>query len=185
MNYHLNKVVGDNETGFNGIEDATYRTEAWDFIMAGGGLFNHLDYSFTADNEDGSFKIEPGQPGGGGKTLRNQFKNLAEFMKRFDYINMAPVNRDLMMIPESEKITVQALAKGDEVFAVYFLRKDSTNTGSVVEINLPAGSYNLTWVDTKTAGETIAKLANHQGGWAKITSPGYTEDIAMRLVRTN
>jgi hypothetical protein len=50
MNYGLNKVIGDNETGFNGISDVQYRTEAWDFIVAGGALFNNLDYSFTADH---------------------------------------------------------------------------------------------------------------------------------------
>ena len=36
MNYGLNKVIGDNETGFRGTNDTPYRTEAWDFIIAGG-----------------------------------------------------------------------------------------------------------------------------------------------------
>jgi hypothetical protein len=183
MNYQLNKVIGDNETGFNGIEDATYRTEAWDFIMAGGGLFNHLDYSFTTDNEDGSFILKEGQPGGGGKTLRNQFKVLAEFMQGIDYINMVPFNNDRLRLREPENTNMQALAKAEEVFAVYFHRKDTTNIGSVIEINLPAGSYNLTWVDTKSAGETVANLKSHQGGWARIISPDYSEDIALHVMR--
>jgi len=184
-NYHLNKVIGDNETGFVGIEDAVYRTEAWDFILAGGGLFDHLDYSFTSDNEDGSFKVEPGQPGGGGKTLRNQFKILTEFMHGIDYINMVPVNNDRLRLPEPEKLTVQGLAKGEEEFAMYFHRKDSTNIWSVIEINLHDGSYKLTWVDTKTAGQTVEYLKNHPGGWAKITSPDYSKDIALKVVKTN
>jgi hypothetical protein len=185
MNYQLNKVIGDNETGFNGIDDATYRTEAWDFIIAGGGLFNHLDYSFTTDNEDGSFKIEAGQPGGGGKTLRNQFKILAGFMQGIDYINMAPVNADMLRLPGQENTTVQALAKADEIIAAYLHRKDTANSGSVIEINLPAGSYNLIWVDTKSAGKSNDNLKNHPGGWARITSPGYSEDIALLIVRVN
>ena len=153
MNYHLNRVIGDNETGFDGIEDSKYRTEAWDFIMAGGGLFNHLDYSFTTDNEDGSFKIEDGQPGGGGKTLRNQFKILAEFMKSIDFVNMMPVSNEKVRLPEQEKTTVHALAKGDESLALYLHRKDTASLNSVIEINLPEGSYSLTWVDTKSAGK--------------------------------
>ena len=32
-----------------------YRTEAWDFLIAGGGLFNNLDYSFAAGYENGTF----------------------------------------------------------------------------------------------------------------------------------
>ena len=70
MNYHLNKPIGDNETGFDGIHDATYRMEAWNFILAGGALFNHLDYSFTVGHEDGSFMFREGQPGGGGAADR-------------------------------------------------------------------------------------------------------------------
>src|SRR4030095_7012222 len=46
MNYDLNKVIGDNETGFRGTNDLPYRVEAWSFILAGGGLYNNLDYSF-------------------------------------------------------------------------------------------------------------------------------------------
>ena len=65
MNYALNKVIGDDETGFSGTGDAAYRTEAWDFIIAGGGLYNNLDYSFVAGHEDGTFVYPPTQPGGG------------------------------------------------------------------------------------------------------------------------
>ena len=65
QNYHLNKVIGDNETGFDGNADSIYRREAWAFIIAGGALFNNLDYSFTSDHEDGTFLYPPTQPGGG------------------------------------------------------------------------------------------------------------------------
>jgi hypothetical protein len=185
MNYHLNMVIGDNETGFAGIEDATYRTEAWDFIMAGGALFNHLDYSFTADNEDGSFKVKEGQPGGGSKTLRNQLKILTQFMRGIDYINMLPAKNNRLRSSEPEITNMHALAKAEEVFAIYFHRKDTASSGSVFEITLPSGSYTFTWIDTKTAGKTVSNLQNHPGGWASITSPDYSVDIALRVERLN
>src|SRR6185436_16666540 len=47
LNYGLNKVIGLNETGFKGVENTHYRMEAWEFILAGGGLYNNLDYSFA------------------------------------------------------------------------------------------------------------------------------------------
>jgi hypothetical protein len=87
INYGLNKAIGDDETGFRGIEDVHYRTEAWDFIIAGGGSYNNLDYSFTAGHEDGTFVLPEKQPGGGGKALRNQLKILKDFMLSFDYQN--------------------------------------------------------------------------------------------------
>src|SRR5262249_25684699 len=72
LNYGLNKVIGDNETGFRGTNDSQYRMEGWDFLVAGGGLFNNLDYSFTADHEDGTFIYPQTQPGGGSTVLRRQ-----------------------------------------------------------------------------------------------------------------
>src|SRR5437016_7404634 len=70
LNYGLGKVIGDNETGFRGTNDLPYRSEAWSFILAGGGLFNHLDYSFVAGHEAGNFVYPAKQPGGGNSAFR-------------------------------------------------------------------------------------------------------------------
>ena len=74
VNRGLGKVIGDDETGFKGTADATYRGEAWDFVLAGGGVFDNLDYSFTAGHESGDFPLPAGQPGGGGAELRRQLQ---------------------------------------------------------------------------------------------------------------
>ena len=63
-NYGLG-AIGDNETGFAGTGDATYRMEGWDFILAGGGLYNNLDYSFVVGHEDGTFEVPHATRGGG------------------------------------------------------------------------------------------------------------------------
>ena len=82
MNYALNKVIGDDETGFRGTSDDAYRTEGWDFIIAGGGLYNNLDYSFAAGDEDGTFAYPRSQPGGGSVALRRQLKILTRLHQR-------------------------------------------------------------------------------------------------------
>src|SRR5436190_14053274 len=48
QNYKLNNVFSDDETGFRGKDDVYYRTEAWEFVIAGGAIYDNLDYSFTA-----------------------------------------------------------------------------------------------------------------------------------------
>jgi hypothetical protein len=184
MNYHLNRVIGDNETGFDGIEDSKYRIEAWDFILAGGGLFDHLDYSFTADTEDGTYKIEQGQPGGGGNSLRAQFNVLAGFMKSVDYINMKPLDEGKIKLQDQMNTTVRGLAKADDLFVLYLHRADTVNMPSVIDIDLPAGKYNITWTDSKNGKEINLKLPDHSGGWLHITSPSYKEDIAFKLLKT-
>jgi len=181
MNYHLGSVIGDNETGFNGIEDATYRTEAWDFIMAGGGLFNHLDYSFTTDNEDGTYIIEPGQPGGGGKTLRNQFRILTEFIKSLDYVNMTPFNvKKIRLLDQSGK-TVRGLSNSDSMIALYLHRKDAGSAVSVIEIDLPAGSYNMIWTNTTNGRQTVTSMTSKNDGWIRIDTPAYSVDLALKI----
>lgn len=185
MNYHLNLPLGDNETGFAGIRDATYRMEAWNFILAGGALFNHLDYSFTTDNEDGSNVVMKGEPGGGSKALRNHFGILMDFMQSLNYVNMKPVGTGLLRVTGQENTAFQGLMEENKVIALYFSRKDTTATGTTFEMDLPAGSYNINWTDTKSAGLTESKLNGHPGGRIAITSPAYVEDIALKVVKVN
>jgi hypothetical protein len=118
LNYGLNKVIGDNETGFRGVNDDPYRMEAWDFIIAGGGIFNHLDYSFTAGHEDGSFKIPATQPGGGTPALRKQLRILRDFIYGFDFIRMRPDNSVIKAgIPDGS--TARALVEPGKSYAIY------------------------------------------------------------------
>lgn len=179
MNYHLNLPLGDNETGFRGIADSIYRKEAWEFMLAGGGLFNHLDYSFTTDHEDGSYIIQKTEPGGGGKVLRQQFKILNGFMKSLNFINMKPIGDDV--VKQDHAASIHGLVEDGKVWALYLSVKDTVNLSSSLELNLPSGSYNLTWIDTKTGSEMFESKNDHRGGWLQIKSPEYRYDIALRI----
>ena len=64
-----------------------YRTEGWAFLLAGGGLYNNLDYSFTLAHPDGTAPFTK-SPGGGGPTLRRQLHILKHFIDSFDFIRM-------------------------------------------------------------------------------------------------
>ena len=122
QNFHLNKVIGDNETGFGGTADSTYRKEAWAFMLAGGGLYNNLDYSFTVGNENGTFKYPETQPGGGTPALRKQLGYLKNFISGFDFLKMRP---DSTMIPAnfSQYKKSQVLAEEGRQYAVYVFGK--------------------------------------------------------------
>jgi hypothetical protein len=116
-NYGLNKVIGENETGFRGTKDVAYRTEGWDFVLAGGGLFNNLDYSFTVAKPDGTFAYPPAQPGGGGPTFRKQMKVLAGFINGFDFAAMRPDNS--VIREELPGLSARALVEPGKQYAVY------------------------------------------------------------------
>jgi hypothetical protein len=194
MNYMLNKPIGDNETGFNGIEDIHYRTEAWDFLTAGGALYNNLDYSFTADNEDGSFVVAKGQPGGGGITLRNQLKTLKQLFDELDFIKMKPINN---LLPDSleDGSTIRVLAEEGKQYLIYInrykavLKSDSEEARSAgtefnLSFELPSGTYNATWIDPISGERTNLKISGHPGGKFDIKTPTVKEDIAFKLSKT-
>lgn len=192
MNYGLNKPIGDNETGFRGIKDVRYRTEAWDFLTAGGALYNNLDYSFTTDNEDGSFTVAAGQPGGGGETLREQLGILKRVFAEFDFIHMKPSDFLVGTLPES-KPTVRVLAEEGKQYLVYINNSvyggdnhsepiEIKSVASSVSLELRAGDYSGTWIDPVTGIRNNFSIARHPGGIYNLTTPPFTEDLALKIV---
>jgi hypothetical protein len=129
MNSHIAKVIGDDETGFRGTDDAPYRMEGWDFIIAGGALYNNLDYSFAAGYEDGTFAYPPTQPGGGNPGFRRQMRILREFIHGFDFVRMRPDNAVVVGgVPAGG--TARALVEPGRAMAIYVRNEGSTGPWS-------------------------------------------------------
>ena len=187
INYQLNRVIGDNETGFRGTNDAPYRMEAWDFLMAGGGLYNNLDYSFTAGHENGTFVYPASQPGGGNPVFRKQMRILRDFMHSLDFVKMRPENGCIKSrFPLN--LGVRALAEPGKTYAIY-LRSPApipANSEPVfIEIDLPAASYRAAWVDTVEGAVMKAEDFEHGGGVRKLSAPRFTQDLALRIERAS
>jgi hypothetical protein len=175
LNYNLNKVIGDNETGFRGTSDSTYRREGWEFILAGGGLYNNLDYSFTADNEKGDFVYPSTQPGGGSAALRKQLSYLKNFINQFDFVHMQPDSTSVGI--SSQKTRVHVLSEKGKQYAVYLFGGKQTN----LSLTLPAGTYQTEWMNTLTGKIEKQEMLRSTGGKITINSPNYKEDIGLRI----
>lgn len=189
MNWHLRRPIGDNETGFRGTNDAPYRTEAWDFILAGGALFNHLDYSFTVGHEDGTFQYPATQPGGGNPTLRQQFRILRDFIHGFDFVRMTPDNSVLPGgVPAGW--TVRALADSGRAYAIYLHQGagsakpalPAATAPTALQVELPQGRWLAEWLDTRT-GQVVARASLKGAGVHTLAVPPFTHDIALRIRR--
>ena len=189
MNYGLNKIIGDNETGFRGTNDLPYRVEAWSFLLAGGGLFNHLDYSFVAGHEDGTFVYPASQPGGGNPVFRRQMKILGDFLRGFDFIRMKPA-ADVIAggVPAGHR--AYALAEPGKACALYLARdtKDkNAPTGpqaATLQLHLPAGAYTAEWVNPRTGQVDKRESIRAAGDITPLASPAFEEDVALRLRRS-
>jgi len=176
-NYGLNKVIADDETGFAGSNPEPYRLEGWDFIIAGGAVYDNLDYSFTVGYEDGTAKINA--PGGGGPVLRRQLEILKDFINSFNFIKMKP-DDSIIKNTLPQNATVRALAEEGRAYAIYI------NGANVAELmlKLPGGTYRAQWVNTKTGKVDKQETFQHQGGNRLLRSPAYTEDVALRILRS-
>jgi hypothetical protein len=177
LNAGLGRVVADDETGFKGTGDRPYRTEAWLFLLAGGGIFSNLDYSFTAEHEDGTARVTDPTPGGGGPALRKQLSVLRSFLSGFDFIHMAP---DVSLIKGGLPAGAAAgvLAKAGREYAVYL----SSGPRADLVLELPKGRYRAEWVDPLTGSVTKTGDLDHPGGRATLASPEYAEDVALRIL---
>jgi hypothetical protein len=176
LNYGLNRVIGDDETGFDGSDPDPYRMEGWDFLMAGGGVYDNLDYSFTVGHEDGTAEIDA--PGGGGHVLHEQLAILARFFEELDFVRMRPDNAVIRDgIPRGA--TARALVEEGRAYAVYLKGGDRVE----LALALPEGVYRARWVNTKTGVVDRREDFRHTGGTWVLVSPPYTDDIALRVCR--
>ncbi len=183
-NYQLNKVIGDNETGFRGTSDAVYRMEGWDFIIAGGGLFNHLDYSFVAGHEDGTFQYPATQPGGGSAALRRQLKVLSDFIHGFEFWTLKPDNTVIKSgLPAGN--SARALVEPGRAYAIYIRPRVEAKEHTSVEtiaVELPAGDYRAEWLNVMDGAIAGSERFKHAGGAKSLKAPKYEADIALRIL---
>jgi len=173
LNHGWDRALGLDETGFAGSDDATYRRQAWRFMLAGGALFDHLDYSFTVERPDGTDQNEA--PGGGSPALRKQLGVLKRFVEGIDFVRMRPDRRVVARAPGAFR---EALVDVGRAYAIYL---DGRLTGDLV-LDVPAGTYEATWVDVLT-GDVLARTrVRHAGGRLTLAPPAYAQDVALRLV---
>ncbi|MEO5821814.1 MAG: PA14 domain-containing protein [Vicinamibacteraceae bacterium] len=174
-NADLRRPIGDNETGFRGTADAAYRTEGWDFILAGGGLFNNLDYSFTVGHEDGTFQFPSTQPGGGGRTLRAQFGVLRRFINRFDLVKLRPAP-ELVVGGVPAGGSVQVLAQGEDAYGIYLRR------------HVSAASFSARWsgrILPRVSGTYQLHVTSNDGARVRIGDRVVYEDWTDHGTKTD
>ncbi len=193
QNYSLNRVIGYDESGFDGTNDSIYRIHGWDFILAGGAHYNNLDYSFIAAHEDGTYPVPAANPGFGSPALRKQLSHLISFMQGLQFTRMAPAEK-LIAAGVPEGASVRALAEPGRQYAVYLHHGrimsgykpgyvvDGRKQYTQLEVRLPAGEYKATWFNPRNGKTEREETFTHTEGTRVLASPAYQEDIALKVV---
>jgi hypothetical protein len=175
--YPAGKVLSYDETGFDGNADLPYHVQAWQYMLAGGGVYDNLDYSFTVGHENGSAQIAPGTPGGGSAKLRLELSYLKVFLESFDLVKLKPADA-LVTGGVPNGGLVKVLAEPGKQYAVYI----RGGTQTTLKMTLPKGSYTLQWLNTMTGViDRTDSLNHHPGGTATLSSPPYGDDIAASI----
>ncbi|MBD3244056.1 MAG: hypothetical protein GF331_25920 [Chitinivibrionales bacterium] len=180
-NYHLDRVIADDETGFSGNEMAPYRHEAWNFIIGGGGLFSHLDYSFTVEKPDGTHAVDDSTPGIGGHYWRKQLKVLRDFMDELAFWRMRPASELQPTFKHPPRARI--LAEPGVAYAAYI--DSPLPAGEGFSLFLPAGAYRAEWIVPEDGSTAAMQLFGHDGGSRELNPPPFPDDIALRVVRVD
>lgn len=172
-NYYLNKVIGFNETGFAGRADETYRRQAWRFLMAGGGLFNQLDYSFSLGFENGQ-DTSYSAPGGGSPALRKQFGILKTYVEKLDLPRLKPAMGLVVAAPGA---LTYALSNGKTQWVVY--AEPMAAKWTEWQLNLPKGTYRAEWTDAVTGQVLKTDTVVQKDGTLRLMPVGERDLVLM------
>ncbi|TWU57922.1 cellulase family glycosylhydrolase [Rubripirellula reticaptiva] len=192
-NANVRGVIGENETGFRGNADFLYRTEAWDFLVAGGATYNNLDYSFSVEHPGGT-QSGYTSPGGGSKKLRQQLGILKRVFDRLPLPELHPLPK--RFATASNDLVVSAIGDASSQWLVYAhlelpgrLKDQSpesftqTIQGASIKVQLPRGNYQVATIDTKTGKETVTHASAQKGEPMSIKLMPFETDVAVRLQR--
>ncbi|MBI5834005.1 MAG: hypothetical protein HZB16_17060 [Armatimonadetes bacterium] len=180
QNWHLNRPIGFDETGFAGSDDRTYRREAWQFVLAGGSEFSNLDYSFTADAESGTAKVDA--PGGGSTAYRAQLGLLKRFVEGLDLLHGQPL-RGAVSGPLDRGLALYARGVPGQVYGLYLHFDHGCDRDTTLMLDLPAGTYRVDLVDVISGAEKRGANLTSGGGLTPLTVPPVPADLAVRVTK--
>ena len=175
MNYGWNRPINFDESGFAGTDTDNYLRQAWQFMVAGGAIFNNLDYSFFVGKEDGLG--ENNAPGGGSTEFRKQLKFLRSFIESFDFVKMRP---DFNIVTHAPGVDWQSISEPGKQYAIVFAGVAT----DWVKLNLPKGKYNYEFVSPYT-GKTLKKgfFTHKKNTIKKMRMPEFKEMVVLKIVR--
>jgi hypothetical protein len=174
LNYGWNRAVSFDESGFDGNSDLNYINQAWQFILAGGAIFNNLDFSFYCGYEDGTYQNIA--PGGGSKKLREMLNYLHVFMNSFDFVKMVP---DFDVVAHSPGLEWHALSEAGKQYAIYLNGRSS----SWIKLKLPEGKYKLEFFSPLTGKQLKTTQINVQEKQIQLNLPDFDDMIAIKIVK--
>jgi hypothetical protein len=175
LNWALRKPIAIDQTS-DGCAVLDRRREAWSFMLSGGAGYNNLDASFTTADPTG--KATPSNCEG----VRYELQTLGKFMSGLDFEHMQPDRENVRQFSRYAS-EIYMLDDPGRVYAMYLKGGNDSRTTTIL-LEAPAGRYQAEWLNPRTGETSLDAVADHPGGVMKIQTPEFSEDLALKLVRT-
>lgn len=173
-NYQFNLSVSFDETA-DGCDAPDRRTEAWAFMMAGGAVYDNLDWSFAIDDQSGRGRNPEGKRRSG-LEVKEQLSILKHFMDDYDFIHAKPMNAGrILNMPET--VLYYGLENKDET-VVYFLKRSVTVIRQA-GLTVPPDSYELTWMDPLDGSIILNQQVPAVENKLSLDFPGFYDDLVL------
>ena len=163
------------------------RMEAWETILAGGAGFDHLDWSFTPEDETGSGKAPIGDGRHlDGRALRKQLGALATLWRECGPADMAP-NDDLVVSVPPHCLGFASSRADGKLHVVYVADARAYDAGfgdalqGEVVVRLAKGSYRLRVLSPVTGEWKDGGRAAVKGEHTRIPLAEFRQDCALVL----
>jgi hypothetical protein len=187
--YAARKPIVDVESDYFGyglvkpytVEDV--RVEGWWFMLRGGAGFINLNGEYSRGREAGGTDTQA--------TIVPQKKILKDFIEGLDLAGMERFT-DLAGVPSGAFASAIAArgrqyalyvfhGTGDGQWGAHFVASPGTYRDTVTLRAVPAGTYDLEWVDPASGLVKGTESIRWAGGDLTVTSPSYTIDVALRM----
>ena len=161
------------------------RMEGWWFLLGGGAGVINLNGEFHRGQETGGAdtreRIVPQR-----KILRKFMESLnLSSIGRFTGLSGVPSGAfaSALATPGKEYAVYLFHAKEEGAWGAHFVATPADYTDSLTLKAVQAGRYRLDWVDPPSGKFVESKSIDWPGGDLQVTTPAYTLDIALHIIR--
>jgi hypothetical protein len=173
-NLDLGITLSLDETGFMPHEDTLYLFQAWRFLLSGGGIYNNLDYSFVAGEEEGGWPVPDSNPGWGGPAFRRKLSILVETMAGIPYAGMEVSGS--ILEETGSGLKQYGLQKPGDTYLVFL----ESITGHKLVPVVPASVYRVTYIDIMEGEKKTVEISLGEG---QVLDPPFRKESMALLIR--
>ncbi len=171
---HLHGILGFDETSDVdfGSTIAQVRSDAWQFLLSGGAVYDHLSWTYTPTDARGTSAV--------GQLTRQHLKVVKDFVASLPLVRMKPLHAAVRQL--ARETYAYVLAEPGNVYAMYLKSKDGVRQ-LMLEMDLPQGCYQVQWIDPLSGAVIASRQCTSVGRWTQLDLPLFVCDIAAHLQR--